>query len=193
MFMTKPYFHFFGISIFIAAFTSGCGILFTDVKPVAEKSDYYHVMMLSDESSDWMKIEDNSTSDKKNSGKKSEDEDDSTDLAFQSKKTASIISLNSACRRRNENENKTLEGFSDLLLLGINHLQIVDRKEVKVQNVPALMTQAEGDINGEMMTLKTIVLRKGACVYDLMYVSRPEHFQLHDKDFARFVASLRLD
>jgi hypothetical protein len=42
------------------------------------------------------------------------------------------------------------------------------------------------------MKLRTVVLRRGSCVYDLMYVARPEHFKDNEPDFAHFIASLKL-
>jgi hypothetical protein len=95
------------------AFFSSCGLLIGNTKPVAEKSDSYQVADLSERGTDWRKLP-----------QETPDPDagptnDASDLAFQSQKTASIISLNSACRPSFETEGKDLRGFTNLLFLGI--------------------------------------------------------------------------
>jgi hypothetical protein len=42
------------------------------------------------------------------------------------------------------------------------------------------------------MMLRTFVLRRGDCVYDLMYVARPDRFAENEQDFSRFADSLKL-
>src|SRR5689334_22833806 len=84
---------FFPITLIFAAMVfSSCSVLVGNVKPVDEKSENYGVADLSKENADWVRVEG------EKSAKSAETNTEVADVAFQSKQTASIISLNSACR-----------------------------------------------------------------------------------------------
>src|SRR5262249_5978136 len=120
-----------------------------------------------------------------------------SDVAYQSKKTASVISLNSACRPSNiKPENKSVEAdlrsLTDVLLLGAHDVTLRDEREATVQGTPALQTTMRGSMNGEEVMIRTVVLRRKTCIYDLVYVARPNTFATNEQDFSHFVSSLRL-
>jgi hypothetical protein len=171
--------------------TSGCGLLLGNVKPMDEKSDRYRVIDLAKADRDWVKLEPTKIEPAKEDGATLMG-NEVTDLAFQSKKTASIISLNSSCRPKQENE-EDLHEVTRLLLLGISDTSLHEEKTFTLQGVPALETTVRGQLNGESMMLRTVVVRKAGCIYDLMYISRPEFFQSQEPAFAKFAASLKLD
>jgi hypothetical protein len=162
---------------------SGCGVLIGTVKPIDEKSENYSVMDLSRKNPDWQKI-----------ASQSDDQHDneSTDLAYQAKSTAAIISLNSACRARVENETKDLRQLTDLLLLGISDISLREEKPLMIDGIPALETTVLGKMSKKQMKIRTVVVKKSKCLYDLMYISRPDSFALQENDFAQFKASLKL-
>jgi hypothetical protein len=179
--------------LLIALALSGCGVLIGTVKPVDEKSEAYGVMDLSKDSpnaNQWMKLDPAETAegDKLDDGEKTE----VSDVAFQHKKDASIISLNSACRASFATSDQDLRSFTNLLFLGISDITLREEKEITVQGTPALQTTIRGKLNQENMMLRTVIVKRGNCVYDLMYVSRPKHFAENEQDFSRFVSSLRL-
>lgn len=164
--------------------TSSCAILFGNVKPVTERSDHYEVNKLDHGESNWKRI-----------GFEDENQDqdrDHSDLAFQSQKTSSIISINSACRSRIRNQSKDLRDFTNLLLLGVSDISKREEKIYTLSEVPALETTLEGNMNRQKTKIRTVVLRKSACLYDLMYVAQPENFDKEIGDFEKFVSSLRL-
>lgn len=163
---------------FLLIFTSGCGLLIGNVNPIDEKSNSYHIFDISKESKDWVKLE-GSTS-------------EGPDVAFQSKKSASIISLNSACRPSFATTHKDLSSFTSLLILGISDIVARTEKNLTLQNNPALETTIEGKLNGEPVTLQTVVTKIGNCLYDVTLVSRPSHFAQDSETFAHFVTSLKL-
>jgi hypothetical protein len=166
----------------LALFASGCAIV-GNVTPVDEKSETYQVVDLSKGSSEWSKLPPQAGASSDTS---------SSDVAYQSQKTASIVSLNSACRPTFETEHRDLKTFTNLLFLGISDITQRDEREFKLQGLPALETTLKGRLNNEEMMLRTVVLRRGECVYDLMFVARPEHFAENETDFAHFVDSLKL-
>lgn len=169
---------------------TACGVLLTNIKPVDEKSETYGITDLAKESPDWLKLEQFSD------GKKPQDPNatpsEVADVSYQSKKTASIISVNSACRPTVAVTEKSLQEFTNLLFLGISDISVHEEKELTVQKAPALQTTVKGKLNDEPVMLRTVVLHKNACVYDLMYVARPDNFSENEDVFSHFVASLKL-
>lgn len=161
---------------------SGCSLFIGNVKPVEEKSERYDIMDLEKADADWMRLP--SQSDPART--------DISDLAFQSKSTASIISLNSACRPSWRGDEPNLQEFSRQLLLGITDQGQRTQDQVDVASVPALRTTVDGKMSGRTVKLQTVVLKKEECVYDLMYVAQPDRFESQNDIFSRFVASLRL-
>ena len=74
----------------------------------------------------------------------------------------------------------------------MNDITLHKENPLTVQNVPALETTIRGKLNGESTQIRTVVLRRATCIYDLVYLARPEKFAENEADFSRFVASLRL-
>ncbi|MCM2324205.1 MAG: hypothetical protein NDJ90_13185 [Oligoflexia bacterium] len=168
----------------------GCALLVGNVKPVDEKSTSYGVMDLAKaQPAEWVRL---------SPEKVGSDENSSTelsDVAFQSQSTSSIISLNTACRPSSsaEEDRQDLQKLTNLLLLGIGNITGREEVGITIQEViPALQTTLQGKLNGEEMKLRTVVFRKSACVYDLIYMARPQNFARHEQDFSHFVASIRL-
>jgi hypothetical protein len=158
---------------------SGCGVLVGNVRPVDEKSQTYGVADLSKANADWMKLDAKMLGAEKNEDAATTSTEIS-DVAFQSKGTASIISMNSACRKGNEYENKGLRSLTEVLLLGASDVTQRDEENLTIQENPALQTTLEGKINGERVKIRTVVLKRGTCVYDLVYVARPDNFEAHE-------------
>jgi hypothetical protein len=156
----------------------GCSILIGNVR-VEEKSDDYSIMDLG-KNPDWKKIgaDKNST--------------DMSDLTFQSKKNSSIISLNSVCRETGDDNPAAtdLKAVTHELLLGISNISDKTEKEITVSDTPALETTVQGQLNNQAMKLRAVVLRKNSCVYDLMYIARPERFNDDIEVFQTFTQSL---
>jgi hypothetical protein len=172
----------FSLAAFLAGL-SGCGLILGNVKPLTERSETYGIADLALENpSVWMQL----------SSTTKDESQEVPDVAFQSAKTSSIISLNSACRPKFGREEQDLKSFSDQLFLGISDVTLREEKQSDFQRSHALETTIQGKLNGEPMMLRTVVLRNGNCLYDLMYIARPEVFDVHEKDFSHFVASLRL-
>lgn len=184
------------ITVTLSISSSGCalfrlaGATVGNERPVEEKSELYRVADLSKQSKEWMKLE---------SGSGDSTRTDVSDVAYQSRRNASIISLNSACRKGadddSDDKREDLKKLSSRLFLGLTDITFHNERGLTVQGEDALETTIQGKLNGhdegEEMLLRSVVLRKGACVYDLMYMARPKHFGTNEKDFAHFVDSLR--
>lgn len=167
---------------------SGCSTLIGNVKARDQKSDDYGIADLARlPESEWTRVSP-SAEVTENAINPSE----ISDVAFQSRKTASIISLNSSCRTGREADERDLRSVTNLLFLGMTDVSMRNERNVSIQDLPALETTVQGKMNGTDMMLRAVVLRKGDCLYDLMYLARPSFFPVHEADFSQFVASLRL-
>jgi hypothetical protein len=190
------------LALMLLIFSPGCSLLIGNVKPIAEKSHEYEYLNLARESKDWTKLEDEesvpSTQDQKvsklNAEPKSDESDsnDTNDVAFQSQSSASIISINSACRQRIEDTTLDLRSFTQELLLGV--VLVTEKQEVQltVSGLSALETTAQGLLNGQAVKIRTVVLRREDCIFDLMYVARPDRFIIKESEFKKFVQGFKL-
>ncbi len=182
---------------FLLVVSSGCSVVVGNVKPLEEKSTEYGVMDLSHSNPDWKKLDPAKTAAQGESMKAQDmSPTEVSDVAYQSATTASIISLDSACRQSLDSQKKTVEqdlkSLTDLLLLGITDVTLREERGMEIQKNPALETTIIGKLNGEPMQIRTVVMKRQNCVYDLVYMSRPSYFEKQLSDFSHFVASLRL-
>lgn len=167
---------------------TGCSLFFGNVKPIDERSSTYHILDLSKEIPEWKKID----SDNKHQPPDPQEIPESglSDVAFQSEDTASVISINSACKSyQNPGNEKNLKELTRELLLGFSEISLENETPLIVDNTPSLQTTLKGRLSQENVMIRTVVLQKGNCVYDLMYLSRPENFKTHENDFNHFVNS----
>lgn len=116
------------------------------------------------------------------------DTSETTDLAFQSQLTSSIISMNSACRP--SVRERELGGFTQQLLLGISDVSERSEIHLKIADQDALQTTVNGKMNRTFVKIRTIVLKKDNCAYDLMYISKPADFEKQEDTFLKFAQSL---
>jgi hypothetical protein len=177
---------------------NGCALLFGNVGPVSEKSGRYQV---DGAPSGWRELSD----EEKGAIGDDPDTNSTSDIAFQSEKTSSIISVNSACRpsldwdglvpeeKRAAEGKKQLRTFTKQLLMGIVPDGPSQEKDLTVAGETALETTMTGTLNEQTTKVRTVVLRRKDCIYDLMYVAQPERFDSEVDVFSRFVASLKIN
>ena len=172
----------------------GCSTLVGSVKPVDQKSNDYGVLDLAKASPDvWRRLDDSQLipTDAQISSNTEAFSSEITDMAFQSKKTVEIISMNTSCREGRE-PISDLRPFLNELLLGISDVTERTEKPTQLSGTPALEGTVAGNMAGQATKIRAIVLSKAGCVYALMYISRPNRYSAHEADFTRFISSLRL-
>jgi hypothetical protein len=181
------------ITLVFSFLASGCGLLLGNIRPVDEKSDQYGVADLAKENPKiWTKLT------PAQEGGDSHDPEVTTtevpDVAFQSTRTAAVISINSSCRPTTDAQADPgdLRALASQLTYGITDTSRRTERNLTLQSIPALETDLQGRMNGNDISLKAIVLKKSTCVYDLLYMAPPAHFADNEPDFDHFVASLRL-
>lgn len=174
----------------VASFGTGCGLLIGNVKPVEEKSDQYGVIDLAkDNPAVWTRL-----TDKQQGGDMKNPEATATeipDAAYQSSKSAAVISINSSCRT-GETSEVDLKALANQLTYGLSNISQRSERNLTLQGTKALQTTVQGKLNQNEIALRTVVLRKNGCIYDLLYMAPPARFAENEPDFERFVASLRL-
>ena len=92
-------------------FLNGCSVLVGQVKPVEEKAPAPKMIPVEQLSPSWKPLE-------LHSATSGDHPDDIPDSAWQSTKSAAVISLNSACRQYHDEDMELKEFTSNLLLNG---------------------------------------------------------------------------
>lgn len=181
------------LSAILLTLTS-CSTLVGNVKPVDEKSTAYEIVDLAKENPEtWRRLDDSQLrpKDAKIGTSKKAFSSEVTDIAYQSRRTSAIISLNSSCREGRDSITDVAPYLRELLL---GMTEVTEKKEGtrQVAGAEALEGIVAGKMAGERTKIQALVLSKNGCVFDLMYISRPDRFGAHENDFNRFVSSLRL-
>jgi hypothetical protein len=187
--MNKNFIFLALLSVF-PLFASGCGILLGNQRPVAERSETYQVADLTKNNPKWVRIEGAGHGDM--DAEEAEDKADLSDIAYRSTETESVIALNSACRPSYALKDKDLHLFTNQLLMGFSSISSRTEEPVTLSGTPALETTLEGSYSGQKVKTRVVVLKKGTCLYDLMYLSQPQSFPSQEEEFKTFVASLHL-
>ncbi len=125
--------------------------------------------------SDWMRLEPiHSTS----------------NIAFQNKNNAAIISLNRVCAGT-LGSGGDLKGFSRKTLKKVTNISEKSETSRELFGVPVLETTLQGTLAGERMKLRALVFKKDKCFFDVMLVSRPQSFSENESLYSRFIESLQ--
>ena len=165
---------------------SGCATLVGTIPPVEERASGYAYEAPSAASPDWQLIQDP----EQEGGRQ---DSDTSDIAWQSSRTASIISLTSACRRsENATETPSLEELTDRLFQGVTEVLRRESRKRNHYGIPALETTVEGRLSGETVRMCAVVLHADRCTYDAMLIGRPGRVASDEVAFQRFVDSLHL-
>ena len=163
---------------------SGCSVsklLVGQVNPVDEKSHSIQIVPVEAIDPSWKRIEISDGGPSRN---------DLPDRAWQSSKTASVISLNSACRQSNDDAQHSGEmGLKEItadLISPWEGLASKTEKEILFSGFPALETTAEGLYYNRKRKFQTVVVKTPTCIYDLIFLSPPKSFAQDLTIFQKF-------
>ncbi|MBS1958641.1 MAG: hypothetical protein JST80_04135 [Bdellovibrionales bacterium] len=117
--------------------------------------------------------------------------DDIPDASWQSKKTAAVISIDSACRQNVDDEGD-LKSITKNLLSSWRNLKTDEQKEVIVSGFTGLETTAQGFYLHKTRKFQVVVVKTTTCVYDLLYLSPPLTFKQDLSLFQKFRDNLNL-
>lgn len=165
----------------------GCSLFFGNIRPIEEKSKDYSIQDLAADDPNWLLLDRNAD------GGNSNYEAGRSDIAYQSKSTAAIISVSSACRKfPNSDKVSSLQELTQELLLGLSDVTSRKEEELKISGAPALQTTVQGKMIQKGVKLRAVVVRIDHCLFDLMYVSEPAQFEKELKTFSKFILSIRV-
>ena len=156
-------------------------LLVGQVDPVDQKSSSIKVTPLESLSPSWKRIDTSENSIVAN---------EMPDRAWQSTKTASVISLNSACRQINDEA----QNFSEMgpkqitadLLSQWSEVENKSERELTISGFPAFETTAEGIYFDRRRKFQTVVVKTPTCVYDLIFLSTTKSFNQDLVTFHQF-------
>ena len=86
------------------------------------------------------------------------------DLLFSNEVRDAVLTINSTCEPGKKKY--SLKALSESLTIGIKSKQLIERKEIEVDNEPALYSNYLSELSGQKINIATIVTKKNSCIYD---------------------------
>ena len=180
----KSFYYIVTVVILSLSMNTGCGmskLLVGQVEPVDKKSSSIQITAIETIDPHWKRIEATENTSSAN---------DMPDRAWQSTKTGSVISLNSACRQINDEAQK----FSEMepkeitadLLSPWRDLEHKTERDFLLSGFPAFETTAEGIYFDRKRKFQTVVVKTPTCVYDLIFLSPTKNFTQDLVTFQKF-------
>jgi hypothetical protein len=106
-------------------------------------------------------------------------------LAFRDASRDATIAVNSRCGT--DGEDVPLTALTQHLFLSFTEREILEQKVVPMDGREAMNTVLSAKLDGVVKKFDVWVLKKDSCVYDFMYIARPDRFDQGVGDFDRFV------
>ena len=175
-------FNYGAIGGIIVIFLNGCSVLVGQVRPVDQKAPPIPFKDIALIAPSWKALE---------IPLRSKNSEDIPDAAWQSGKTAAVISLNSACRQTPD-EHLDLKEVTRGLISQWDNLTINHEEPKILSGFPAWETGATGKYLKRDRKFETVVVKTPRCVYDLVYLSPVESFTEELSVFEQFCDSLNL-
>jgi hypothetical protein len=113
---------------------------------------------------------------------------DIADAAFAKRKTSSIITANSICKKY---DSTSLENLTSSMISGLNNIKIEKEEELNFSERKARRVYLNGSLDGVNVSMIIQTLRKNRCVYDFVLISRDNKTrQADEKDYNKFLESV---
>jgi hypothetical protein len=84
-------------------------------------------------------------------------------------------------------EEGPLQALSRHLLFGLREIRVVREEAILLDGVTGLETRVQGRFEGSPIGVRTVVIKRQGCLYDLFYVAPPEVFETRMIDFDLFL------
>jgi hypothetical protein len=165
-----------------ALILNSCSVLVGQIKPVEEKAPPTPMVGVEELDPTWKRLQLETSS---------PEAGDIPDASWQSKKTASVIAINSACRQNVDDEGD-LKTITDNLLSSWRSLKIENQQEVILSGQTGLETTAQGFYLNRTRKFQIVVVKTSRCVYDLLYLAPPISFKEELSLFQKFRDNLNL-
>ncbi len=173
------------LGLLLTSLTAGCSLLFGTIEAPSKKSEFYS-------------LPDLRITDHWSAPTLSTDVND-PDRVYRHV-DGSTMSLTSICRPRHRDGTRTLRDYRQELFTGFDSSTILQESSppsitpqlTRVSPTPEqLLSLAQTQSRGTLLTVKLLQLRQRSCIYDLMLIAREQKFPLHEAEFDRFAGSLQ--
>jgi hypothetical protein len=111
---------------------------------------------------------------------------DGAGLAFRATTLGAGIGLHADC---NGPESGPLPSVARHLFFGLTDKRIEARESVSVSDARGVRTRLHARLDGRPVEVEGVTVRRGACLYDFVYVAPPERFEDGRADFDAFLKS----
>lgn len=95
------------------------------------------------------------------------------DVSWYHQKTNASILVNSSC---GVTTNASAQALAGHLLLGMTEQKVLERKNIEVAGRQAYYQVVQAYLDGVILKLASVTLRKNSCVYDIVLTAPPETF-----------------
>ena len=97
---------------------------------------------------------------------------DETLLAFRDDQASALIAVNGRCRR--DGDDVPLQALTKHLFLQFTNREVLEQRTIPLDGRAALRTVLLADLDGVPRRFFVYVLKKDDCVYDFLWIGRPE-------------------
>src|SRR5262245_20444557 len=106
-------------------------------------------------------------------------------LAFRDDSRDATIAVNGRCGA--DGEDVPLAALTQHLFLAFTEREILEQKNIPLNGREAMNTVLSAKLDGVPKKFNVYVLKKDGCVYDFLYIVRPDRFDQGATEFDRFV------
>lgn len=110
-------------------------------------------------------------------------------LSFRDDEHEATIAVSGRCGK--DAEDVPLAALTQHLFLQFTDRKISEQRVVAMDGREAMRTTLTAKLDGVEKAFATYVLKKDGCVWDFLYISRPERFSSDVQKFDQFVAGFR--
>jgi hypothetical protein len=75
------------------------------------------------------------------------------------------------------------------LYFGLRQVRQLRQEEVVLDGATGLDTVVTGSVEGTPVQIRSVVIRRNDCLYDILYVAPPDAFPARDVDFDAFLSN----
>jgi len=115
------------------------------------------------------------------------DVEDPDSLAFHDDVGSSVL-VNARCNLRADDV--PLVALTNQLIIGTTDREFVKEETIPLDRREARHTILRAKLDGVPLMWDVYVMKKNGCVYDVVLVTAPEHFEQHTAAFERFATGL---
>ena len=111
---------------------------------------------------------------------------DGSVLAFKAPTLGAAMAMDVECKEPEEGE---LLWVAHHLFFGLQDKRVQEREAVRLQDVQGIRSRLLATLDGQPVEVEGVTARRGACLYDFMFVAPPSEFARGRPDFESFLNS----